>query len=96
MSVASEIREGPGWRDGEMARAAGSFGDKPLIVLTAGRPLGDEMQEAWIRLQAGLARLSTRGRQVIVWESDHGIPGEAPEAVAGAVREVVGQCRRAR
>jgi pimeloyl-ACP methyl ester carboxylesterase/drug/metabolite transporter superfamily protein YnfA len=93
ISVAAEIREGPGWRDGEMARAAGSFGDKPLIVLTAGRPLDDEMQAAWIRLQAGLAKLSTRGRQVIVWEADHGIPEEAPDAVVGAVREVLGEVR---
>ena len=35
------------------------------------------------------ARLSSHGRQVIVENSGHGIPDEAPEAVIAAVREVV-------
>jgi pimeloyl-ACP methyl ester carboxylesterase len=99
-SVVAEIREGPGWRDGELARAAGSLGNRPLIVLTAGRGMGSgnealAMQAAWIDLQAGLAKLSTRGKQVVLWDSDHGIPGEDPQAVIDAVRAVVSAARSA-
>jgi hypothetical protein len=89
---------------GEQARSAGGLGDRALIVLTAGKP-GDspsdpvqareaaEDQQVWIELQAQLARLSSRGRQVIVRDSDHGIPFESPGAVIDAVREVVTQIR---
>lgn len=83
------------------AHAAGGLGDRPLIVLTRGRkpsPSGNaEMdrqgaayEQAWMHeMQPQLARLSTRGRQVIVESSGHGIPEEAPDAVIEAVREVV-------
>jgi hypothetical protein len=39
--------------------------------------------------QPQLARLSTRGRQVIVRKSGHRIPDEAPEVILDAVRDVV-------
>lgn len=57
------------------ARNAGSLDDRPLVVLTAGRywaPPGLEKQAADYheirihQLQASLAQLSTRGRQVVV------------------------------
>ena len=63
------------------ARNAGSLDDRPLVVLTAGRfwaPPGLEKQaedyhDIWIhKLQASLARLSTRGQQVVV-DADHGM-----------------------
>src|SRR6266567_3833654 len=75
----------------DAARNAGSLGDRPLVVLTAGKywaPPGLEKQAAdyhdiWIhKLQASLARLSTRGRQVVV-DADHGM-SEAPDAVITA------------
>jgi hypothetical protein len=86
------------------ARAAGRLGDRPLIVLTAGKyivpPDPTDVPEAaayhavWVhQLQADLVRLSTRGKQVIVENSDHGIPSEAPEAVVSAVKEVLTQIR---
>ena len=86
------------------AREAGNLDDRPLIVLTAGKymipPNPIDTQEAaafhevWVhQLQAGLARLSTRGKQVIVENSDHGIGFQAPDAVANAVHEVVTQIR---
>jgi pimeloyl-ACP methyl ester carboxylesterase len=83
------------------AHAAAGLGDRPLIVLTRGKPLSPsgnpEMdrqsaayEQVWMHeLQAQLARLSTRGRQVIVESSGHGVPEEAPAAVIDAVREVV-------
>jgi len=40
-------------------------------------------------LQPKLARLSSRGRQIIVEHSGHAIQSEAPEAVIETIREVV-------
>ena len=83
-------------------RAAGNLGDKPLIVLTAGKsvdekslPKGipvkemDDFRAIWMNeLQVREARLSTAGKQVIVPDSDHMIPFERPDAVVAAIREV--------
>ena len=82
------------------ARNSWSLGDRPLVVLTAGRywkpddPVAAQQAAAfhdiWVyQLQAELARLSTRGKQIVVDGSDHGIPQQAPEAVVEAVHEVV-------
>jgi pimeloyl-ACP methyl ester carboxylesterase len=86
---------------GDQARAAGKLGDRPLIVLTAGNRADpvlerilstDEMSrqaKLWIdELQPEQARLSTRGKQVIVPDSGHMIPLERPDAVVAAIREV--------
>jgi hypothetical protein len=72
------------------ARAAGSFGDLPLIVLTAGRP-GPE-HDLWNELQAELAWRSTRGRQVII-DTGYMIPEQAPEAVTQVVYEIFSEIR---
>lgn len=84
------------------ASASGGLGDRPLIVLTAGQPpdfgrpeLNSQAaayQQIWIHeIQAKLARLSTRGRQIVVPNSTHGsIP---PDVVISAVRDVVAQVR---
>ena len=102
-SVVASGDEGCNWeRTAAEVRAAGNLGDRPLIVLTAGQAFvpdnPTEAQEAsafhdlWMhRLQPQLAQLSSRGRQVIVEKSGHGIQFEAPEAVIGAVHEVVTQ-----
>jgi len=90
----------------DAARRAGSLGDRPLIVLTAGRygkpddPVAakqaEDFHDIWIhQLQADLARLSTRGKQIVVDKADHGIADEAPEVVIDAVRSVVDQVRAA-
>jgi pimeloyl-ACP methyl ester carboxylesterase len=88
------------------ARSAGGFGDRPLIVLTRGRPFGEGPGSAidpqltdwfnvWVHeLQANLSKLSTRGRQIIVTNSGHDVPHEAPEAVTAAVNDVVTAVRR--
>lgn len=82
------------------ARTAGSLGDRPLVVLTAGRywaPPGLEKQaadyhELWIhQLQTSLAKLSTHGRQVVV-DANHDME-EAPEAVVSATRQVLDEVR---
>lgn len=94
-------REGGGNPDiDSAARDAGSLGDRPLIVLTAGRywaPRGFEKEaaeyhEIWVhQLQASLVRLSTRGRQVVV-DADHGM-SQSPDSVITAVRELVFEVR---
>jgi len=89
----------------DAARASGSLGNRPLIVLTGARDdnrpprNAEEKQVAdfrsvWIyELQASLAKLSTRGKQIVVAGAGHGIGTEKPEAVVNAVREVVASLR---
>lgn len=83
-------------------RAAGTLGDKPLIVLSAGKdvdpkvlPAGfpvkaiTEFHDIWLKdLQVKEAHLSTRGKQIIVPDSTHMIPFERPERVTAAIQEV--------
>jgi hypothetical protein len=94
-------REGGGDPDiNNAARNAGSFGDRPLVVLTAGRywaPPGFEKEaaeyhEIWVhQLQTSLVRLSTRGRQVIV-DAHHDM-AESPDSIVKAIRQVVDEVR---
>jgi pimeloyl-ACP methyl ester carboxylesterase len=84
------------------ARTVRTLGDCPLMVLTAEQPydFGDPelnrqaaaYQQVWIHeMQAGLARLSTRGRQIVVPNANHGtIP---QELIISAIYEVVTQVR---
>jgi pimeloyl-ACP methyl ester carboxylesterase len=79
-------------------RSAGDLGDLPLIVLTAGQGNGDRrldrFREAWLhQLQPSLRKLSRRGRQVVVPDSDHEIPYRRPEAVVRAIRSVWTEAR---
>jgi pimeloyl-ACP methyl ester carboxylesterase len=79
-------------------RGAGNLGDRPLIVLTATRqddiaaeiPPQDAQadEDLWVyQLQPELARLSTRGKQIVI-DSSHEIPTEHPEVVISAIHEV--------
>ena len=84
-------------------RQAGNLGDRPLIVLTAGKAnaVGEslpkdvqaelaEFQKLWINdLQVKESHLSTQGKQIIVTDSDHMIPIVRPQAVVYATSEVV-------
>jgi pimeloyl-ACP methyl ester carboxylesterase len=88
----------------EEARKAGSLGDVPLIVLTGGkfntpadpRDVEDAraFHQLWVHeLQPKLARLSSRGRQIIIEKSGHGIQFEAPDVLIGAIRELIVESR---
>jgi pimeloyl-ACP methyl ester carboxylesterase len=81
------------------ARAAGNMGDRPLIVLTAGKPYDpdplltkedmEKQNSMWINvLQVEEVHLSTRGKQIVVPDSDHMIPFERPDAIISAIHEV--------
>jgi pimeloyl-ACP methyl ester carboxylesterase len=86
----------------EEVRRTGNLGDRPLVVLTAGKDLeakdlpkgvsAEEMREfrkTWVNdLQVRQTRLSTRGKRIIVPDSTHMIPMERPDAVVNAIREV--------
>jgi pimeloyl-ACP methyl ester carboxylesterase len=80
-------------------RATGKLGDKPLVVLTAAKPVTappglpqkdfDYIQNRWVNdLQVRETHLSTRGRQIIVPDSSHMIPFERPDIVVSAIHEV--------
>lgn len=80
-------------------RNAGNLGDRPLVVLIAGRywaPDGLEKEaaeyhEIRVRQLASLTLLSTHGRKVIV-DADHGM-SQSPDSIVTAVREVVEEVR---
>lgn len=83
-------------------RASGNLGDKPLVVLTAGKnvdpsqmPPGlsqkdlDDFRAIWVDdLQVKEAKLSTQGTRIMVPDSDHMIPFERPDAIVAAIQEV--------
>lgn len=86
----------------EQARRADHISDKPLVVLTAAENTDttlssglskqdfEEFQRIWIDdLQMRLARLSTRGRRIMVSGSGHDIPSDRPDAIVDAVREII-------
>jgi pimeloyl-ACP methyl ester carboxylesterase len=80
--------------------SAGNLGDLPLMVLTAGQATDpgnrdlDGFRKAWLEeLQPSLTRLSRRGQQVVVRDSDHMIPYKNPEAIVGAIQSVLAEAR---
>jgi pimeloyl-ACP methyl ester carboxylesterase len=80
-------------------RESGTLGERPLVVLTAGKvtypadvPAADAeaFHKMWMgELQPSLAKLSTRGRQEVVENSTHLMPLQAPQAVVKAIGEVL-------
>ena len=95
-ATTSEVRSSK--EDAEELKALDSLGDKPLIVLSAGKnmlgmPLDTkdwhDLHDVWVNdVQMRLARLSSRGKQIMVPDSGHMIPFERPDAIVNAVREV--------
>jgi pimeloyl-ACP methyl ester carboxylesterase len=90
-SVASENKNFIANRPGEdedsreEAALARPFGDKPLVVLTAGKT----EQKSWKEGHDRLAARSKRGESVIVPDAGHYIQIDDPEAVIAAVKKVV-------
>lgn len=89
------------------ARAVHSFGNRPLVVLTAMAPMtpeqleglglkaedGARFKQEWKTLHTEQAAFSARGRQQLVPDATHYIQVDRPEAVIAAVREVVDMVR---
>jgi len=84
------FREGAAWAESaDQVRKSGDLGAKPLIVLTGGRVADPAWRTLWIDgLQAEMAHLSSRGKQIVVDNSGHGIPFDAPDAVVNAIQEI--------
>jgi pimeloyl-ACP methyl ester carboxylesterase len=74
------------------------LGDKPLIVLTAGK--GQEVAppkpNKWMGFQADLASRSTNSKHIIAEKSGHLIQVDQPELVIDAIRQVVDAVRQNR
>jgi pimeloyl-ACP methyl ester carboxylesterase len=93
-----------------LSQAAGtrSLGDRPLLVLSAPAFLSSEtltmlalpaedgarFNDEWLALHRRLAALSTAGEQRIVPDTGHFIQFEQPDAVIGAVLDMVKTIRR--
>lgn len=87
-----------------LVRSAGPLRDMPLVVLTHGVPdptaLGaapeqaEEVEQIWQELQQDLTKLSSNSTLLVAEESGHAIPGEQPDAVVDAIRQVVEAARR--
>ena len=80
------------------AATTGSLGDLPLVVLShdPDKPQPDlpedlvkPTNDAWQKMQDELARLSTRGTQVVAKNSGHYIQLDRPDLVVEAVHKVV-------
>ncbi|RYU93016.1 alpha/beta fold hydrolase [Emticicia agri] len=73
-----------------------SLGNKPLIVITRGRPFSNDTEaEEQKRLQdqKDLTKLSGNSKQVIAHNSGHHIQLDEPEIVVEAIREVVNKSK---
>ena len=77
-----------------------SLADKPLIVISAGKPWpGEEnadLNSVWPKLQADLVTKSSHGKQMIAEHSGHRINVEQPEIIIEAVREMIDELHNAK
>lgn len=84
----------------QLINAGGSLGNKPLIVITAGKPMDsegtgytteqiDEMNKAHKLFQEDLVKKSTKGKQIIAETSDHMINRCQPKIIVESVHEIV-------
>jgi len=94
----------------QQVRGCRPLGDRPVIVLTQGKPIEasdgppgvpleiiQQYMKTWREeLQPALARQSTRGEQRIVSRSSHMIPMEEPSAVVTAIRDVINSVQSSR
>ncbi len=112
----TDLRSGPasGWPPADLGErydigadipkvdAVTSFGDLPVIVLTAGaqtlapagEPLGDALHKVWYARHEELAAMSSNGRHDLVPGARHGIQDDRPDVVLDAIRELVDRARR--
>ncbi|PET71266.1 alpha/beta hydrolase [Bacillus sp. AFS001701] len=75
----------------EQIRAAKSFGNIPLIVVTGGlQPHHTlESMNAWMSFQKELATLSTNSKHIIVEDAGHAIHINNPQAVINVIKDML-------
>jgi hypothetical protein len=83
-----------GWENFAQAKGeAGSLGDLPLEILTADwwmKGKQTPMKKASLPLREEMAKLSSRGRHLIVENCDHSnLPVVRPDAVAASVQRIL-------
>lgn len=71
-----------------------SLHNKPLTVITAGKPfpgtnLADDINTYWRSYQADLVTKSLQGKQIIAEQAGHDIPYDQPEIIVQAVRDMI-------
>jgi pimeloyl-ACP methyl ester carboxylesterase len=72
----------------------GSLGDRPLIVISAGRSAQDTAwQEGWAAAQTRLAALSRRSVHLVAENNGHSLALESPKLVSAAIEAVVRNVR---
>ena len=71
-----------------LSEHGGGYDDLPLVVISSARA-----DEARLRADAALAQQSSRGRHVLVPDSGHWVPLDAPAAITEVILEVVRQQR---
>jgi hypothetical protein len=94
-AVSALMQDIASWRlSSAEARAAGSLGGRPLIVLSAENiDAPQEFLDEWTNAQSDLARLSTQGRQITVGGGASDLLYDAPDAIIAAVHQVVAEVR---
>jgi pimeloyl-ACP methyl ester carboxylesterase len=81
--------------------AVTSFGDIPTLVLSADvgpfadypGPVGEALDEVWLDAQRQLGAMSSDGRLEVVEGARHSLQRTHPDAVVGAIAELVGKAR---
>ena len=91
---ASEYASLAGATSDALKRGRQSYGDLPLVVLTAGQTAA--ASPGWEAAHRALAARSTNGEQRTIAAASHNIMNDAPDAVAEAVRDVSPPRRRSR
>jgi pimeloyl-ACP methyl ester carboxylesterase len=89
-------------KNAELVRATGTFGDRPLIVLSASPTWNDPyapddveplIKAVGERLNADLATLSTNSKHIVATKAGHNIQADEPQLVTDAILDVVAQVR---
>jgi hypothetical protein len=108
LTRASEVESFLNSKDGismdqrELEEVRPGFGDKPLIVLSRGKEVGNPgftakqsaaMNRAWNAGHDRLAALSTRGTNIVVPDTTHYIQYDRPQAVIDAVKRALAEFR---
>ena len=84
----------------EAKTESGSLGNKPLVVIVAGKnpdfesiagskENAETMKQEWIRFQRNLAKLSTNSTYLVAENSAHMIPFEQPQIIVEAIWQMV-------
>jgi hypothetical protein len=84
----------------EIATGRASYGDLPLVALTAGRAytgaptaVRSRLSRFWCELHAEIAIPSRLGLERTINGSSHLMPFDQPDAIAAAVDEIAAQTR---